>query len=116
MPVNTFPDLDGVFLFNVGVDCKAFLASRKVFLTPYIIFGAAYNHMWWNYENPVITSDGEKIHGDDLGGGELHLGLGLHVAQTKKFRSGPKYFLPSYTGRTRQDRVSRTMFLTASVS
>lgn len=79
---------DGVFLFNAGLDLKAFLASRKVFLTPYIIFGAAYNHMWWNYENPIITFDGETIHGDNLEGYEIHAGAGLQLAQTNHFQVG----------------------------
>jgi len=92
-PINDTSELDksltdGVFLLNAGLDYKWFASSRKVFLTPYVILGGAYNIMWWSYENPIITFDGEKISGDDVDGIEIHAGVGLQLAQTRQFQIG----------------------------
>ena len=79
---------DGVFMLNLGIDFKNFLTDHRKFLTPYIIYGAAYKIMYWRYENPVTMADGEAIYNDHMGGYEIHAGLGLRLAQTKRFQIG----------------------------
>lgn len=92
-PIQETSDLDkslgdGVFILNLGVDYKFFATRRHTFLSPYLIIGAAYRVMYWRYENPVVTADGETIYRDYMEGYEIHAGLGLHLAQTKRFQVG----------------------------
>ena len=73
---------DGVFLISMGFDYKHLLFGRRHKNTPYLILGAAYKRMWWEYENEIYTSDGAVIWNDSLEGCELHAGLGLNLFES----------------------------------
>jgi hypothetical protein len=79
---------DGVFLINLGVDLKNSFFNNSKWHMPYFIYGGAYRHMFWTYENQISTSDGTIISSDSLSGIELHAGLGKSVLRTKGRRIG----------------------------
>ncbi|MEN8136188.1 MAG: hypothetical protein ABFS18_11735 [Thermodesulfobacteriota bacterium] len=73
---------DGVFLISLGVDYKHLLFGRRHKNSPYLILGAAYKQMWWEYENEIYTSDGAVIWNDSLEGCELHAGVGVNLFES----------------------------------
>ncbi len=92
-PVQETSDLDksiedGIVLFTGGLNYKYFTTPRYTFLGQYFLLGIALNEMFWQYENPIIVEDDERIHSDHITGLELTAGVGVHIAQTKHFQIG----------------------------
>ncbi|MDD5765128.1 MAG: hypothetical protein PHW79_02580 [Candidatus Marinimicrobia bacterium] len=84
---------DAVMLYNIGVGHRIYTTPRHTLLGHYIVFGANYNIMAWDYKNAVsierYDEDGtlvssDEIKSDALEGIEIYFGSGLNLLQTKK--------------------------------
>ncbi len=94
--------IDGnAHLATVGLRYKAFFTPSHTLLGVYLTAGIAWDWLYWQYENE-IEADGRPVDSDSLSGGELFVGAGLNVVQTKNVQIGveavPTFiWLPDYT-------------------
>lgn len=94
--------IDGnVHLATVGLRYKGFLTPRHTLLGCHLTAGIAWDWMYWQYENE-IELNGQPIDSDYLSGGEIFVGAGLNVVQTRTFQIGVEavpalIWTPDYT-------------------
>jgi hypothetical protein len=86
-----------VVLLNVGLLLKYYTTPGHTFLGHYFLFGLNYNHLFWEYKNPISVDyydefgevvDTQTLHMDDLSGIEFYGGLGFNLVQTRGFQFG----------------------------
>lgn len=70
---------NGVFLYNIGFNYKRKVSDDPKWNTPYFLVGAAYQRMFWRYNNSLTTSGGDIITSDSLEGIEIHAGFGQNL-------------------------------------
>jgi hypothetical protein len=87
---------NGVSLINVGIDYKRKITAEPKWHSPYFIIGAAYKRMFWQYQNRITTTQGERISSDSLEGVEVYAGLGKNFFQISGNKIGIEVF-PSVT-------------------
>ena len=86
-----------VVLLNIGLLLKCYTTPRHTFLGHYFLFGLNYNHLFWEYKNPISVDiynesgevvDTQTLRADDLSGIEFYGGLGFNLVQTRAFQFG----------------------------
>ena len=87
-----------IVIFNAALNIKYFPSGSYTSnnVEPYLLLGLGYRYMYWDYENDVYTSGGEKITFDTLDGYDLHAGVGINIPASDKIKMGLE-LIPSVT-------------------
>ncbi len=75
----TLPDnaIENAWMLEAGVAGRLYLNPAHAFISPYFSANIAYQVLFWDYRNPVYTSDGDTIQSDALQGMGGYVGFGV---------------------------------------